>query len=352
MKKIIHFLLMAGLLPLFLFSQLSYGLTRYAPSGGTYTMNLVSVNAQLSYTPIIGSDGDKYYSIAPPNREGIEINQHTSQPSGLVYCMVNYLSGYYHPGLLPNEAYHRVFAYKPDAGITIKGLNAYKINSNTYFTLYSNNKITQGWQRIFAPGCSNAELGPLDASHFVIHFPFEVRIYVKNIPVDGNIVIPKSMLAGYTRIFSDSGAPNINVPSDKASIILDLTSSVVSYTSNCSSNISNLNINHQTLNAYEFNSLETRTVSYKCYLDRSVRVKFALDYVTDSDPQKRVPLKSGKNTIYSDLTLYDADTNQRGKTFETTIDKVKNIQVESHISGFDMTPGKYTGNAWIIATFL
>lgn len=352
MKKIFHIPLMTSLLSLFLYSQLSYGLTSYAPSGGSYTMNLASLNAEISSTPIIGSDGVKYYSIAPANREGIEINQNTSQASGLVSCMVNYLSGYYYPGLLPNEAYHRVFAYKPDAGITIKGLNAYRINSNTYFTLYSNNKITQGWQRIFAPACSNELLGPLNASSFVIHFPFEVRIYVKNLPVDGKIVIPNSMLAGYTRIFSDSGTPNINVPSDKASIILNLVTSVVSYPSNCSSNISNLNINHQTLNAYEFNSLETRTISYNCYLDRSVRVKLALDYVTDNDPQKRVPLKSRTNTIYSDLSLYDADTNQRGKTFETTIDKVKNIQVESHVSGFDMTPGKYTGNAWIIATFI
>lgn len=342
--------------PLFLLLMLvslnAYSATRYSGSGGGYKMNLVSNNSVVANTATIGSDQNKYYLIAPANSSGIVIDESTSQPFGSVYCTVNFLQGNYSAGLGWSYAYHRVFAYMPEAGFTLNGLTAYKINSNTFFTLYSSNGITSGWRNISGRGCSNEEMGPLATSFFTVHFPFEVRVYVKDIPVDGKIVIPNAMIAGYTRLFQDYGTPTIYVPADKATVKLDLTTSVINYPSNCRSNIDNLNIDHKTLDAFEFNSKETRTVTYTCERVQPVKVKLALDYVTDSDPEKRVPLKSGNNTIYSELTLYDEQNNQSGKTFETTIDKVKNIKIESKISGYDAEPGDYKGNAWLIATFI
>ncbi|MFV8075129.1 adhesin, partial [Enterobacter cloacae complex sp.6730661] len=85
------------------------------------------------------------------------IDESTSQPVGTVYCKVNYLEGNYQSGLASNYAFHRVFSYMPEAGFTIKGLTAYKINGNTFFTLYSDNGITQGWKNIAGNGCSGTE---------------------------------------------------------------------------------------------------------------------------------------------------------------------------------------------------
>ncbi|MGO2333497.1 adhesin [Providencia sp.] len=325
--------------------------TRYAGAGGGYKMSLISNNSVVANTPTTGSDNNKYYLIAPANSTGIVIDDTTSQPFGVVTCKVNYLLGNYTLGLSANYAYHRVFAYMPEAGFTLQGLTAYKINSNTFFTLYSENGITNGWRNIPGNGCSSSTISE-DTSYFTVHFPFEVRIYAKEIPVDGKIVIPDAMIAGYTRLFQDTGTPTIYVPADKSSVKLDLATSVINYPSNCRSNIDNLNIDHKTLDAFEFNSKETRTVTYTCDRVQPVKVKLALDYATDSDPQKRLPLKSGNNTIYSELTLYDEKNNQSGKTFETTIDKVKNIMIESKVSGYDAEPGDYKGNAWLIATFI
>ncbi len=353
MKNIKNILFISMFMLLFFYNQISYAASSYAPFGGSYNMDLIANNAVVASMPTIGSNGVKYYSIAPPNQAGIVIDSTTSRPSGTTKCLGNYLKGdYLYAGLHPSYAYHRVFAYMPTAGFSINGLPAYQINSNTFFTLYSQNGITQGWQNISATGCSNLDMGPLDASIFNAQFPFEVRLYVKEIALDGKIIIPAAMIAGYTRIFQDFGTPTINVPAEKATIKLNLTNTIINYPTNCSSNIDNLNINHQTLDATNFNSKEIRTIIYQCEKAQSAKVKFALDYVTDNDPQKRLPLKSGNNTIYSELTLYDASSNQRGKTIETTIDKIKNIQVESHLSGLNAEPGKYNGSAWVIANYL
>ncbi|MGO2303281.1 MAG: adhesin [Providencia sp.] len=342
------------LLLLCLSSLHALAITSYAPAGGGYNIDLVSNNSVIAATPTIGSDNNSYYLIAPPNSTGIVIDETTSQPFGQVQCTVNYLQGYYYALLPKSDAYHRVFAYMPEAGFSLKGLKAYRINSNTFFTLYSKNGITSGWRNIEATSCSNEfEEQSFPASGFTAHFPFEVSIYVRKVPVDGKVVIPNAMIAGYTRMFQNYyTVPTVNVPADKASIKLNLATSVINYPSNCHSNIDNLNIDHKTLDAFEFNSKETRTITYTCDRVQSVKVKLALDYVTDSDPQKRLPLKSGNNTIYSELTLYDEQNNQSGKTFETTIDKVKNITIESKVSGYNAEPGDYKGNTWLIATFI
>ncbi|MGJ3355828.1 MrpH family fimbial adhesin [Providencia sp. Je.9.19] len=339
------------LLPLCL-SSLHAQATRYAPAGGGYKMNLVSNNSVVASTPTMGTDNNEYFLIAPPNSSGIVIDQLTAAAYGETICTVNYLEGNYGKGLTQFSAYHRVFAYMPEAGFSLNGLKAYKINSNTFFTLYSENGITSGWRNLAATGCSYTEMGPHSAGYFNAQFPFEVRVYVKEIPVDGKIIIPDAMIAGYTRIFQDPGTPTLYVPADKATIKLDLTTSVVNYPSNCRSNIDNLNIDHKTLDAYEFNSKETRTVTYTCERVQPVKVKLKLDYATDSDPEKRVPLKSGNNTIYSKVMLYDEQTNKSGKEIETTIDKVKSIRIESQLSGSKAEPGDYKGNAWLISTFI
>ncbi|EJD6044913.1 adhesin [Providencia rettgeri] len=339
------------LLPLCL-SSLHAQATRYAGAGGSYNMNLVSNNSVVASTPTIGTDKNKYYLIAPPNSSGIVIDKTTSQPFGQITCAVNFLEGNYPAGLSTFLAYHRVFAYMPEAGFSLNGLKAYRINENTFFTLYSDNGITSGWQKIAAYGCASGNMGPLDTSYFTVQFPFEVRIYVKSIPVDGKIIVPGAMIAGYTRLFQDTGTPTLYVPADKSTVKLDLVTSVVHYPSNCHSSIDNLNIDHKTLDAFDFNSKETRTVTYICEQSQPVKVKLKIDYTTDTDPEKRVPLKSGNNTIYSEVTLYDEQTNQRGKNIETTIDKVKSIRIESHLSGSDAEPGDYKGNAWLISTFI
>lgn len=186
--------------------------------------------------------------------------------------------------------------------------------------MYSDNGITQGWKNIAGNGCSGTETSQ-STSYFTVQFPFEVRIYIKEIPLDGKVVIPQAMIAGYTRMFQYPGTPDMFVPAEKSGVKLDLTQSIINYPSNCKSNIDNLNINHNTMNAIEFDSKQTRTATYQCDRGQGIKVKFALDYVTDSDPQKRVPLKSGNNTIYSELSLYDAESNQRVKPSKPPLKK-------------------------------
>ncbi|EKT53827.1 hypothetical protein [Providencia rettgeri] len=353
MKKTVQIPFLLFLMSL-LYSTSSYA-TRYSPSGGGYNINLNASNSVLASQPTIGSNGQNYYLIAPSGQNGIIINKNTSQAYGRTTCLANFLEGDYRSGLSYTFAYHRLFAYLPEAGFTLNGQAAYRINSNTFFTLYSDNGITQGWQNIPSTACAltgSGLSGSVSTDVLVTQFPFEVRIYVKDLPIDGKIIVPQAMLAGYTRIFQYPGKPDIYVPADKATVKLELATSVINFPSNCKSNIDNLNINHNTLDATEFDSTLIRTVTYQCERAPANQVKLTLDYVTDSDPQKRVPLKSGSNTIYSELSLYDKETNQRGKLLTVTIGKMKNIQIESHISGLNAQPGVYTGNAWLIATYL
>lgn len=336
---------------LFFYSQISHGIdNRYSGSGGSYRVNLQEFGAQLDPNPVTGSNGETYYSIAPPGRRGFEINRATSHPEGQVRCRMNYIIG---PDYISEKwAYHRLLAYMPEAGFKIDGEDVYRINSNTYFTLFHDKGMTKDWVQISARFCSIKEWMTQDASWMDTHFPFEIRIFIKNRPVDGNVIIPQSYLGGYTRMFQYPGKPNIKIPPSLPTIKLYINQSIISYNTICTSSINNLNINHQTLDSSEFNSTETRNVTYNCSDDRVARIKLDLDYMTDNDPQKRVPLTSGANTIYSDLILFDRDTNQRGKTIETSINGVKNIQIESHISGLNAAPGDYSGSAWLIATYL
>lgn len=336
--------------------SISYALIRYGAGGinAGYQIKLNSNNSVLATQPSIGSDGSNYYLIAPANQTGIVVNESTANAYGTVDCQRNFLIGNYKPGLHYNYAFHRVFSYAPEAGVKVGGLTAYRINANTVYTLYSSNGITNGWRNIPAGVCSESYiLPPQPAADFTMQFPFEIRVYVKDIPIDGKIVIPGMLLSGYTRIFQDIGTPDISyVPPELSTIKLDLEPAVISYPSSCKSNINDLNINFKTLDALSFDSKLTHTVNYQCDRSQLVKVKLSLDYVTDSDPKKRVPLKSGNNTIYAELNLYDADINKRGKQIETSINKVKNIQIEIHLSGVNKEPGQYSGNAWLISTFI
>ncbi|MEB7534944.1 adhesin [Klebsiella aerogenes] len=351
MKKISNLLQAIFVLSCAFGSNFTYAvLTSYSPAGGTYNLNLNSA-AVVSSTTATGSDGNIYYPITPPNQSGIVVNETNSNPTGMVECQANYLQGDYKYWLGSGHAYHRIFSYMPEAGLSINGLPAYKINANTFFTIYSRQNLVNQWVKISSQGCSIWQTGPLPASFFTVQFPFEIRIYVKNVPIDGNIIIPDVLLAGYSRIFQNQGVvPDYNVPADKATILLKLNSSVVKFPSSCKVNINNLNIEHDFLDSTSFNSIVSRYVTYECL--RSEPVRLMLDYVTDSDPEKRVPLKSGNNTIYTELMLYDEQSNKKGKVIETTIDGIKNIRVESHLSGSSAEPGDYRGNAWLIASFI
>ncbi|HFT7131103.1 TPA: adhesin [Klebsiella aerogenes] len=350
MKKISNLLQAIFVLSCAFGSNFTYAvLTSYSPAGGSFNLNLNSASVASS-AAVTGSDGNKYYPITPPNQSGIVVNESNSDPTGMVECQVNYLQGDYKKWLDSDFSYHRLFSYMPVAGISINGLPAYKINSNIYFTIYASNNIANQWVQLYSSGCSASQKGPLPASFFTIQFPFEFRIYVKKIPIDGNIIIPDALLAGYSRIFQNQGVPDYNVPADKATILLKINSSIVKFPSSCKVNIDNLNIEHDFLDSTSFNSTVSRFVTYECL--RSEPVRLTLDYVTDNDPEKRVPLKSGSNTIYSELMLYDEQNNKKGKVIETTLDGIKNIRVESHLSGSSAEPGDYRGNAWLIASFI
>ncbi|HBO24297.1 MAG TPA: adhesin [Providencia sp.] len=351
MKKVKITPLISILILLFFYSNLSHALTRYTNTGGSYIINLSSYNAKINNSLITGSNGEKYYSITPPNQEGIIVNENTSQATGTVNCRTDYVLG---PGYLDAKyAYHRIFSYIPKAGFTINGYDVYKINSNTYVTMYSSKSLTTQWVNIPSIGCSISNTGPLDPSNFKTLFPFEIRVFVKTIPIDGKIIIPQATIAGYSVMFQDTYKPNMSpISENSATIKIELTSSMINFPSDCKSSIDNLNIDHKILDAAEFGSKAIRTITYQCNNDKAVKAKFSLDYATDNDPQKRVPLKSGSNTIYSELTLYDAESNQRGKSFVANINKIKTIQIESRISGSNAKPGKYKGNAWLIATYL
>ncbi|WP_413495898.1 adhesin [Morganella psychrotolerans] len=355
MKLKLHFIISSLIFVIF-YHSMSYALTRYAPGGNSagFRIQLNSDNSVLATQPTIGSDSNSYYLIAPVNQTGIIVNQQSANAYGTVNCPSNYLLGYYYYGLDESQAYHRVFGYAPNTGFKINGLTAYRINANTVYTLYSNNGITSDWKKFSGTTCSTLYFSsPQPATNFTAQFPFEIRVYVKDIPIDGKIIIPGMLLAGYTRLFQDDGAPNISyVPPELSTVKLDLEPSVINYPSSCKSNINNLNINFKTLDSVNFDSKLTHTVNYQCDRSQLTKVKLSLDYVTDSDPQKRVPLKSGNDTIYAELNLFDADINKRGKQIETTINKVKNIQIESHLSGENKNPGQYSGSAWLIATFI
>lgn len=172
---------------LFSYSQLSISdeFTRYAGTGGGFNID-PSINGNINVVgnPIIGSDGNKYFSVGPYYKEGITIDEKNAQAFGTVTCAVNFLVDNYSKGLYQTLAFHRVIAYMPEAGFSIKGLTAYKINSNTFFTLYSSTGITESWKNITVASCSSAATSfPTEqARYFVMQFSFNIRLYIKNIP--------------------------------------------------------------------------------------------------------------------------------------------------------------------------
>lgn len=351
MKKILLFISIL----IFFHHSISYALIRHAPGGGNagYNIQLTTNKVTLSEKANTGSDGNDYYAVLSENRSGIRINNSTATAYGAIICRKNFLEGDY---TLKRDlpAYHNITIYRPNAGFTIKGLTAYQLNANIFYTLYSRDSFTDNWINIRAKICNGSETyssAPTESLHS--QFPFKINFYIRSVPIDGKIVIPSMLIAGYTRIYQDIGVPSIkDVQPELATLKLNLKSSVINFPISCKANMERLNINFNTLDATNFNKKLIHTVNYQCDRSQSAKVKLSLNYTVDSDPQKRVPLKSDNNTIYATLRLHDTQTNQRGKTIETTIDGTKNIEIESHLSGKDKKPGRYSGNAWLIATFL
>ncbi|MCL0018363.1 hypothetical protein MKT11_004650 [Providencia rettgeri] len=77
-----------------------------------------------------------------------------------------------------------------------------------------------------------------------------------------------------------------------------------------------------------------------------------LDYATDSDPQKRLPMKDASNkTIYSQLEIVDEQTGAAGTDIRVGIQSEHTNQIRSRIQGANVDAGSYQGSAWLIATF-
>ncbi len=87
---------------------------------------------------------------------------------------------------------------------------------------------------------------------------------------------------------------------------------------------------------------------------KSNKSEITLDYITDNDPQKRLPMVSTQNSnnkIYSELTMTDEITGQKGKDFKIDINDLRTIKITSHLQGTNAIAGDYKGSAWLIATF-
>ncbi|MEX5485777.1 hypothetical protein IC611_07730 [Proteus mirabilis] len=65
-------------------------------------------------------------------------------------------------------------------------------------------------------------------------------------------------------------------------------------------------------------------------------MRLRLDYITDNDPQKRLPMvntQNSNNKIYSELTMTDEITGQKGKDFKIDINDLRTIKITSHLQG-------------------
>lgn len=113
-----------------------------------------------------------------------------------------------------------------------------------------------------------------------------------------------------------------------------------------------VNLRHGQLNSLNYDSTVMEKITYSCKFVSSTRVHLRLDYATDDDPQKRLPLTNDLNQkIYSQLVLIDELTGQLGTDFRLDIHGSREINIRSRIQGENADAGDYHGSAWLIATF-
>lgn len=321
-----------------------------------YLITLAS-NSSIATTPIKGTDGKDYYRVGSP----IVINGSSSavSVSGTVNCIGRTWGSGSNTSIPAGNAFHRLFMFAPTAGTNVDGKTAYRINSNLVMTVETQ---IINWVNIGGNICaSTTSTTTASAGDFTVQFPITVTFYINDRIIDGQLPIAAMNLGGYVRAFTASRTtpPQTSWTLSDSSVPMRLAASQLNVGSSCTTMTSTgqagtVNLRHGQLNTLNYDSLITEKVTYTCKFSVSTKVRLRLDYATDSDPQKRLPMTSSQNSnnkIYSDLTMTDETTGQTGKDFKIDIKDLRTIKITSHIQGNNAVAGDYKGSAWLIATF-
>ncbi|HGW5157888.1 TPA: adhesin [Proteus mirabilis] len=358
LNDLIYFLILLSVFFInFIFTSIA--IADYAPRiqdiNTGYMIKLAS-NSPIALNPVKGTDGKNYYKVG--NTIVINNTPSSVSVSGIVQC-IGLTWGHASTNISWNNAYHRLFTYVPMAGTNIEGHMAYRINSNLVMTIDTQ---MLNWVNIRGSVCEQATPTlTAHASEFTVQFPISVTFYINDMVIDSQLPIPEMDLGGYVRSFTRSGTSppqnswalnDVTVPMRLAASQLNVTSSCKTVTS--TGQVSTLNLKHGQLNTLNYDSLVTESVTYNCVFSKATKVRLRLDYITDNDPQKRLPMVSTQNSnnkIYSELTMTDEITGQKGKDFKIDINDLRTIKITSHLQGTNAIAGDYKGSAWLIATF-
>ncbi len=346
-------LFLTSLLFISFLSNADYAAQIINPSDGFFVS--FGGNATIASSPIIASDGSKYYKV------GRTFSLSGSNPRGEAKCG-GFFWGNANVGRPP--AWHRIFIYQPSANITIDGLRAYRVNSNVVFTVTSQ-AVGKWWQNgdnqisVCYPSTGNAAV-----RLFQQQFPIYIDVYINEKIIDNHIVIPNADLAGYVRAFNGglwAAPPPFNSwDFSKTTAPIRLENTDIIIPSKCTVKINGVNsnkleLNHGIMNSKEYFSEVKSTVNYECSFSSLTKVKFKLDYIKDDDPLKRVPLSNiddPQSKIYSELVLIDNNTGEEvGTELRTSIKKYQNITIRSTLKGSNAVAGNYQGTAWLISTY-
>ncbi|MEQ4672508.1 adhesin [Providencia manganoxydans] len=317
----------------------------------------LSDNKPIATRPIKGSDGKDYYLYG--DRISVYPGESGVTGSGTVDCLGR-VWGDNDTNISQWNAGHRLFIYAPSAGVRIDGWPAYHINSNLVVTVDS---FIENWIYRISGACGNATPGmTADITNFRHGiFPITLKFYVKTKIIDGQLSVPAMDLGGYVQAFmalATTPPPEMSWPIGETTVPIRIAASQLNITpSACKTMTSTglpgtVNLRHGQLNTLNYDSVVTEEVSYDCQFSIPTKVKLRLDYATDDDPQKRLPMTSSENNkIYSDLSMTtDEIGNKPVKELEVDIKDFKNIKITSHIQGSNAVAGDYKGSAWLIAT--
>ncbi len=319
----------------------------------------------------VASDGETYYQIGPEIRlTNTPGNPYLSLVDGTTLCAgKTWGRGTNGTFVNSNRGFNRVFVYLPPAGISINGNKTYRINNNTVVVLRVSGNMDEQWSWAGLGNCSPANRRDeswgtysTGVSGMSNQFPMFLTFYLKERAIDGTVILPSINLAGYSRAFSLQGEssppPYAFLPINETSAPIRLRQSTLNIPANCTTVTSNgqagtLNLRHGSLNSLNYDSEIKETVTYNCKFTSQTKVKLKLDYATDSDPQKRLPLKNSVNdsVIYSNLTMTDESSGATGKELKVNIQESLKVTIRSHLQGKLADAGEYQGSAWLIATY-
>lgn len=348
-------LLACGLTLYSFYAQADYAPKIINPSDGYYLK--LTNNSSVAQNPIYGSDGREYYQVGNPisviNDNSIVSVRGRANCLGTQWGSSNTNLG--------TNAYHRLFVYLPPTGASVEGKKLYDVNANVYMTVESS--FIDTWRLLAdSQACSNAKSGDsVSASSFYTPRQITITFYIRNKIIDGQIIIQPMDLAGYVRAFVDgaSAPANASWSISDSTVPIRISASQLNIAELCTTTTSSglpstVNLRHGTLNTVNYDSTVSENVTYKCKFAEATSVRLRLDYATDSDPQKRLPMTNSLDSsqkIYSELELVDDVTGQSGKDFKVKIQDVRTIKINSRLHGSNATAGEYKGSAWLIATF-